>query len=123
MVANESLVRTHKLENQATEMVAIGIGLVTDFPYAFAGRSAMDSVGYGMTCRMVDKEFASVGANRDDVGMNELHDCFAANEVQYMSCCPQEKRMLTSLSSSEHIQHLGCAPSKTRIVLSSAGQY
>lgn len=79
IVANESFVRTHKLENQAIEMVAIG--LATDVPDAFAGRSAMDSVGYGMTRRLADKVFASAGANRDDVGVVELHDCFAANEV------------------------------------------
>jgi sterol carrier protein 2 len=79
IVANESFVRGHKLENQAIEMVAIG--LATDVPDALAGHSAMDSVGYGMTRRLADKVFASAGANRDDVGVVELHDCFAANEV------------------------------------------
>jgi sterol carrier protein 2 len=34
-----------------------------------------------MTRRLADKVFASAGANRDDVGVVELHDCFAANEV------------------------------------------
>jgi sterol carrier protein 2 len=72
-------VHAHKLENQAIEMVAIG--LATDVPDAFEGRSAIDSVGYGMTRRLADKVFASAGANRDDVGVVELHDCFAANEV------------------------------------------
>ena len=71
--------RAHKLENQAIELAAIG--LATDFPEAFAGRSAMDSVGYGMTRRLADKVFRSAGASRDDVGVIELHDCFAANEV------------------------------------------
>jgi sterol carrier protein 2 len=80
IVANESFVRAHKLENQAIEMVATG--LATDVPDALAGRSAMDSVGYGMTRRLADKVFASAGANRDDVGVVELHDCFAANEVR-----------------------------------------
>lgn len=41
----------------------------------------MDSVGYGMTRRLADKVFTSAGASRDDVGVIELHDCFAANEV------------------------------------------
>ena len=50
--------RAHKLENQAIEMVAIG--LATSFPDAFAGRSAMDSVGYGMTRRLADKVITSV---------------------------------------------------------------
>jgi sterol carrier protein 2 len=79
IIANEAFVRAHKLENQAVELVATG--LATDFPEAFAGRSAMDSVGYGMTRRLADKVFASAGASRDDVGVVELHDCFAANEV------------------------------------------
>jgi hypothetical protein len=33
----------------------VAIGLATGFPDAFAGRSAMDSVGYGMTRRLADK--------------------------------------------------------------------
>lgn len=77
--------RAHKLENQAIELVATG--LATDFPEAFAGRSAMDSVGYGMTRRLAEKVFARAGANRDDVGVVELHDCFAANEVRIMLSC------------------------------------
>ena len=69
----------HKLENQAIELVAAG--LATDYADAFEGRSAMDTVGYGMTRRLADKIFAQAGASRDDVGVVELHDCFAANEV------------------------------------------
>ena len=59
----------------------VAIGLATDGPDALVGRSAMDSVGYGMTRRLADKLFAFASANRDDVGVVELHDCFAANEV------------------------------------------
>lgn len=40
----------YKLENQAVEMVVIG--LATGVPDAFAGRSAMDLVGYGMKRRL-----------------------------------------------------------------------
>ncbi len=68
------------------------IGQATDFPDAFAGRSAMDSVGYGMTRRLADKVFASAGANRDDVGVIELHDCFAANEVSSIVLPARELR-------------------------------
>jgi sterol carrier protein 2 len=73
-------VRANKLENQAIEMVAVGLG--TDVPGVFDGRSAIDTVGYGMTRRLADKLFAQAGASRDDVGVVELHDCFAANEVR-----------------------------------------
>jgi len=83
IVANKEFVRANKLENQAIELVATG--LATDYADAFAGRSAMDSVGYGMTRRLADRVFAQAGAGRDDVGVIELHDCFAANEVSYIN--------------------------------------
>jgi len=79
IVADEAFVRANALENQAIELVATGLG--TDVPGAFDGRSAMDTVGYGMTRRLADKLFAQAGASRDEVGVIELHDCFAANEL------------------------------------------
>lgn len=73
----------HKLENQAIEIVAQA--LETDHPAAFESGSAMEVVGYGMTKRCADKVFAQAGftpgQGRDEVGVVELHDCFAANEV------------------------------------------
>ena len=75
--------RANKLENQAIELVATGLG--TDVPGAFDGRSAIETVGYGMTRRLADKVFAQAGASRDEVGVIELHDCFAANEVRHCS--------------------------------------
>ncbi|KAH9036656.1 thiolase-like protein [Lactarius pseudohatsudake] len=78
IVANEAFVHANRLENQAIELVATG--LATDYLDAFVGRSAMDTVGYGMTRHLADKIFAQAGASRDDVGVVELHDCFAANE-------------------------------------------
>lgn len=45
----------------------------------------MNLVGYGMTRRAADEVFAQAGfrpgEGRDQVGVIELHDCFAANEV------------------------------------------
>ncbi|KAH9014634.1 thiolase-like protein [Lactarius hengduanensis] len=79
ILANEAFVHANRLENQAIELVATG--LATDYLDAFAGRSAMATVGYGMTRRLADKIFAQAGASRDDVGVVELHDCFAANEL------------------------------------------
>ncbi|KAH9066121.1 hypothetical protein EDB83DRAFT_2315115 [Lactarius deliciosus] len=38
-------------------------------------------LGHGMTRRLADKIFAQAGASRDDVGVVELHDCFATNEL------------------------------------------
>lgn len=73
----------HHLENQAIEIVATQ--LTTDQPSTFDSRSAMELVGYSMSKDAADKAFAQAGFNegegRDLVGVVELHDCFAANEV------------------------------------------
>ncbi|KAF8665148.1 hypothetical protein AX16_000614 [Volvariella volvacea WC 439] len=83
IVASEDFVHKHGLENQAIEIVAQA--LTTDGVETFEGRSAMDVVGFGMTKRCVDQVFADAGfkpgEGRDQVGVIELHDCFAANEL------------------------------------------
>ncbi|KAH9172843.1 hypothetical protein EDB89DRAFT_840738 [Lactarius sanguifluus] len=75
ILANEAFMRADRLENQAIELVATG--LVTDYLDSFAGRSAMDTVGYGMTRRLADKIFTQAAASRNDIGVVE----FAANEL------------------------------------------
>ena len=59
--------------------------LTTDGVNTFEGRSAMDVVGYEMSKTCADKVFKEAGFDegqgRDEVGVVELHDCFAANEV------------------------------------------
>lgn len=76
----------HKLENQAIEIVAQA--LVTDDPSSFESKSAMNVAGFNMTKVCTDKVFADAGfgpgEGRDQVGVVELHDCFAANEVGKM---------------------------------------
>lgn len=76
----------HKLENQAIEIVASA--LTTDTPATFE-RSAMDIVGYSMSKSCADQVFKEAGfgpgQGRDQVGVVELHDCFAANEVSSSS--------------------------------------
>lgn len=83
IVASEGFVHTHGLENQAIEIVAQA--LTTDSPITFEGRSAMDVVGYTMSKTCADKVFKEAGfaegEGRDQVGVIELHDCFAANEL------------------------------------------
>ncbi|KAF9229820.1 thiolase-like protein [Gyrodon lividus] len=83
IVASEDFVHAHNLENQAIEIVAQT--LETDDPTAFESGSAIAVVGYGMTKRCADKVFAQAGfapgQGRDEVGVIELHDCFAANEL------------------------------------------
>ena len=61
------------------------MGLCTDGPATFEGRSAMDVIGYEMTKTCANRVFKEAGYaeghGRDLVGVVELHDCFAANEV------------------------------------------
>ncbi|EGN91798.1 hypothetical protein SERLA73DRAFT_173334 [Serpula lacrymans var. lacrymans S7.3] len=100
IVASEDFVHAHGLENQAIEIVAQA--LETDQPLAFDGRSAMEVVGYGMTKRCADKVFEQAGfregEGRDQVGVIELHDCFASNElITYAAlgiCMPDEAHKL-----------------------------
>jgi sterol carrier protein 2 len=84
IVASEAFVKSHKLENQAIEIVAQA--LTTDQPMTFDNRSAMELIGYSMTKDAADRTFAQAGfkpgEGRDLVGVVELHDCFAANEVR-----------------------------------------
>ncbi|THH09420.1 hypothetical protein EW145_g2031 [Phellinidium pouzarii] len=83
IVASEAFVYRHNLENQAIEIV--GQQLSTDLPSTFDSRSAMELVGYSMSKDAADQAFAQAGFKegdgRDLVGVVELHDCFAANEL------------------------------------------
>jgi len=83
IVASEDFVHKHGLENQAIEVVAMH--LTTDGPATFEGHSSMAVVGYEMSKKCANKVFEDAGfapgEGRDQVGVVELHDCFAANEV------------------------------------------
>lgn len=83
IVASEDFVHKHGLENQAIEVVAMH--LTTDGPATFEDRSPMAVVGYEMSKTCANKVFEDAGfapgEGRDQVGVVELHDCFAANEV------------------------------------------
>ena len=85
IVATEAFVHEHKLENQAIEIV--GQAFTTDGPETFEKEDAMEVVGYSMSKRCADTAFKRAGFNegegRDQVGVVELHDCFAANEVRH----------------------------------------
>ena len=83
----------HGLENQAIEIVASA--LMTDDPSTFESHSAMNVIGFNMSKVCADKVFADAGfkpgEGRDQVGVVELHDCFAANEVCQISQACIEK--------------------------------
>ena len=71
--------RAHGLENQAIEIVSQA--LYTDTPDAFTGTNAMSVVGYNMSRLAASHVFSAARASPSEVGVVELHDCFAANEL------------------------------------------
>ncbi|KAI0757395.1 thiolase-like protein [Daedaleopsis nitida] len=83
IVASEDFVRKHGLQNQAIEIVSQA--MTTDDTSTFETRSAMDVVGYTMSKNCADQVFSDAGLKgkdgRHQVGVVELHDCFAANEL------------------------------------------
>ncbi|KAJ3840077.1 putative thiolase [Lentinula raphanica] len=100
IVASEDFVHAHGLENQAIEIIAQA--LTTDNPLAYESNSAMEVVGYSMSKNCADQVFRDAGfeegKGRDQVGVVELHDCFAANElIMYPAlglCGPDEAHKL-----------------------------
>lgn len=79
LVASEAFVKKHGLEGQAVELV--GMAMATDKANTFEGGNMANLVGADMTRRACAKAYAEAGITPDQVGVVELHDCFAANEL------------------------------------------
>lgn len=108
IVASEEFVHAHALENQSVEIVAQS--MATDTSTTFESKSAMEVVGFSMTKRAADRTFEAAGIrgrDRSEVGVVELHDCFAANEVGniYKTVLQTRLMMFTGRAAS----HVRCA--------------
>lgn len=79
VLASEKFVRSHGLEGQAVEILALE--MATDMPSTFNENSMMKVVGYDMTKCATEKAFAKTNYKPQDVDVIELHDCFSANEL------------------------------------------
>jgi len=92
ILASESFVRRHGLEDQAVEI--IGMEMATDLPSLIKDKSMMKVVGYDMTKTATEKLFSKVNIQPTDVDVVELHDCFSANELityEALGLCPVGK--------------------------------
>ncbi len=78
ILASESFVREHGLENKAVEIV--GQDMTTDFESTFSG-SDIKLVGQDMTRASAQAVYEESGLGPEDVDVVELHDCFSANEL------------------------------------------
>lgn len=79
ILANEDFVRTHNLQSQAVEIVAMEMS--TDLPSTFNEQSSIKLIGYDMTRNAAEKVFTQTNYRPIDVDVVELHDCFSTNEL------------------------------------------
>lgn len=79
VLASEEFVKSHGLEDQAVEILAIE--MATDFPSTFEEKNPIKMVGFDMSKTAADRVFAKTGYKPSDVQVVELHDCFSANEL------------------------------------------
>ncbi|KAK9687789.1 Thiolase, N-terminal domain [Popillia japonica] len=89
ILASEKFVRSHGLEAQAIEIVAME--MATDLESTLSDRSLMKIAGYDMTKTAAERAYAKSGVTPNDVQVVELHDCFSANELvtyEALGLCP-----------------------------------
>lgn len=66
--------------------------MTTDTPDTFEAGDMMQIVGYGMAKAAADSVYEQAGIGPRDVGVVELHDCFAHNELisyEALGLCPE----------------------------------
>ncbi|KRT79120.1 hypothetical protein AMK59_8617, partial [Oryctes borbonicus] len=79
IIASERFVRSHGLEAQAVEILAMELG--TDLATTFTDNSCMKIAGYDMTQSAANRAYKKAGIRPTDVQVVELHDCFSCNEL------------------------------------------
>ncbi len=92
ILASESFVREHGLEERAVEI--LGMSMVTDFASTFDEKSMIKMVGSDMTKAAARKVYEQSGLGPEDVDVVELHDCFSTNELityEGLGLCPEGK--------------------------------
>jgi acetyl-CoA acetyltransferase len=92
ILASESFVRRHNLQDKAVEI--IGQAMTTDYQSTFDTKSAIKLVGSDMTRKAAQKVYEQAGIGPENVDVVELHDCFSCNEMityEALGLCPEGK--------------------------------
>lgn len=66
--------------------------MTTDTPVAFESRDMREVVGFSMTRSAASQVYEAAGVSPHDIGVVELHDCFAHNELltyETLGLCPE----------------------------------
>jgi sterol carrier protein 2 len=89
VVVSEAYARRHGL---STAVRIRAQAMTTDRPGTFDAGSAMQLVGSAMSREAAQKVYAAAGVDPSDIGVCELHDCFAQNELityEALGLCPE----------------------------------
>ncbi len=64
-----------------TDVRIVAQAMTTDTPSTFENRDMMKVVGYDMSKAAAQQVYEKAGVGPDEIGVVELHDCFAQNEL------------------------------------------
>ncbi|MDF3889190.1 lipid-transfer protein [Cupriavidus basilensis] len=88
ILVSEAFAKKHGLD--ATVRIRAQ-AMTTDTPDSFGTRDMRDVVGFGMTRSAARQVYEAAGVGPEDIGVVELHDCFAHNELityEALGLCP-----------------------------------
>jgi acetyl-CoA acetyltransferase len=78
VVCSADFARRHGVE---ASVVVRAQSMVTDHPSTFEAADMRRLVGYDLTAAASQEVYNSAGVGPEDIGVVELHDCFATNEL------------------------------------------
>ncbi|MFZ5511861.1 MAG: lipid-transfer protein [Pseudomonadota bacterium] len=88
ILVSEAFAKKHGLD--ATVRIRAQ-AMTTDTPVTFAARDMREVVGFSMTREAARQVYEAAGVGPEDIGVVELHDCFAHNELityEGLGLCP-----------------------------------
>ncbi|HLA31179.1 MAG TPA: lipid-transfer protein [Pseudomonas sp.] len=88
LLVSEAFAKKHGLD---TTVRIRAQAVTTDTPAAFEARDMREVVGFSMTRNAARQVYEASGVGPEDIGVVELHDCFAHNELltyEALGLCP-----------------------------------
>jgi len=89
VLVSESFAKRHGLR---MDVAIKAQAMTTDTPSTFDTKDMMRLVGYDMAKAAANKVYDQAGVGPEDIGVVELHDCFAHNELityEALGLCPE----------------------------------
>ena len=89
VLVSETFARRHGLK---ADVAIKAQAMTTDTPSTFDAKDMMRLVGYDMAKAAAGKVYEQSGVGPEDIGVVELHDCFAQNELityEALGLCPE----------------------------------